>query len=285
VLQAINPTGREVFEMSDLHLFEAFANQAAVAVENAKLHGEILQQAKLKQTLEAARSIQQSFLPDLTKESFQIDLFARNIPALGVSGDFYDVLALCDGKVGVLIGDVSGKGMGASLYMVKTISEFRFLAPSSKNTAELMTRLNARLVSDATMGMFVTLSYVLVDIKKKSFEWTSAGHHPILALKDHSEVVSLDAATGPPAGLMADIHYETSRTDYSPGTCFVLYSDGITEARNFGGSEFGSSKLEAKLKEGGANAKQIGEAIMADVASFAAGAQQHDDMTLIVAKL
>ncbi|MDD5226482.1 MAG: GAF domain-containing protein, partial [Candidatus Omnitrophica bacterium] len=155
VLQAINPILRKGFDREDLELFETFADQAAIAIENARLHGEIVKQEKAKQALKIAHEIQQNFLPDLTSRRYGIDLCALTLPAFDVGGDLYDVISLDENRIGIILGDVSGKGVPAALYMVRAMSEYRFLAPQAKDPAELLTALNQRLSVNSPFGMFL----------------------------------------------------------------------------------------------------------------------------------
>jgi len=282
VLQAINPRGDKKIGPGDLELFEIFADQAAIAVENAKLHAEIVKQEKAKQELAIASEIQMNFLPDLSGQAFGLDITARTLPARTVGGDFYDVLNLDPNKVGVLIADVSGKGVPAALFMVNAISQFRFLAPRYPAPADLLTHLNQILARDSTRGMFITAVYLVVDKKTRKVTYASAGHHAILRRRADGTAEELSSDGGPPVGLMPDAAFPQNETALECSDVLFLYTDGIVEARNPKGQEYGAALLKACLRPACPDAKTYTENIYNDIAAFAKGAPQHDDMTALV---
>lgn len=285
ILQAINPRNRKEFSREDLSLFQVFADQAAIAVENARLHTETLQQEKTKQELRIAHDIQQNFLPDLTENKFCFDIAAQNIPARQVGGDFYDVLQTGEGRVSVMIGDVSGKGVPAALYMVRAISEYRFLAPLCKNPQELVTKLNRVLSKNAPLGMFVTLLCMTLDHKTKSLEYVSAGHHPVLVRKKNGEIHELSNTGGLPAGLADDSVYEQASCPLENGDSFLAYTDGITESRNLKGEEYGVARLKKSFHVHDFKAAENTPKILAEVEKFSEGTPAHDDATVLLIQI
>jgi sigma-B regulation protein RsbU (phosphoserine phosphatase) len=285
VLEAINPVGRAKFSPADLELFQAFADQAAIAVENAKLHGEILKQEKAKQELLIAREIQQNFLPDLAAPRFPVDIAARNIPALEVSGDFYDVMPLSESRTGVLIADVSGKGVPAALFMVNAISNFRFLASRLASPAALLPELNNRLAKSSTRGMFVTLLYMVFDLRQKTLEYASAGHPAGIVRTRTGSIEELAPPGGLPLGLVEDAGYSQDVRTLSAGETFVFYTDGISEARNRQGEEYTLPRLKHCLNAPRTSAENYAAAIISDLGAFTQGAAQHDDITALVVQV
>lgn len=285
ILEAINPKNRKEFNQDDLTLFQIFADQAAIAVENARLHTETISQEKTKQELKIAHEIQQNFLPDLTENKFCFDIAAQNIPARQVGGDFYDVVQVEEGRVCVMIGDVSGKGVPAALYMVRAISEYRFLAPICKNPKELVTRLNKILSKNAPFGMFVTLLCMTLDQKTKSLDYVSAGHHPLLARKKNGEIRELANTGGLPAGLSDESVYEQGASIIEAGDSFLAYTDGITESRNLKGEEYGLHKLKESFCRGSLKAAENTSAILQKVQTFSEGTPAHDDATVLLIQI
>lgn len=281
ILEAINPIGRSEFSASDLELFESFANQAAIAIENAKLHDQILKQEKQKQELKIAHQIQQNFLPNMAALKKEIDIAAKNIPAKDIGGDLYDTIQLDEQRFGILIGDVSGKGVPAALYMIRTISDFRFLASTCANAADLLRRLNNILVKESRFGMFVTLLYLIVDKAENKIRYASAGHLPILRKsKNSKDWQPLPAPAGMPIGVMPDAVYAEQALDISPGDVLLLYTDGIIEARDKSGQEY---TLDRLMQCGGATGKaeELVARIFQDVENFSRGRDPHDDMTVV----
>ncbi len=282
VLEAINPIARDSFCGNDIKLFEAFANQAAIAVENARMHAELLQQEKSKQELKIAHEIQQNFLPDLTQNKFDLDIAAKNIPAREVGGDFYDIIRFDGDKIGIIIGDVSGKGVPAALYMVRAISEYRFLANRTKSPSELLFALNNSLAKESQMGMFITLLYMVIDSKKKILQYASAGHHPILLRKSQTgQILSLENQGGLPVGLVEESSYDESTVFLETGDSLFAYTDGIIEARNVQGKEYSLENLKQSILKLGPSALKYTERILEDLKKFTAGAPQHDDITAL----
>lgn len=282
VLQAINPLRREGFCLSDLDLFETFAHQAAIAIENAKLHTELVKQEKAKQALKIAHEIQQNFLPDLTQHRFGIDVCAQTLPAFDVGGDLYDVIALEENRIGVILGDVSGKGVPAALYMVRAMSEYRFLAPQVKDPAELLTALNQKLSENSPFGMFITMICLVIDLNTNSIQYASAGHLPLILRKASDETVEVLTATqSVPLGMVPDASFFLNSLDLEKGDALFLYTDGVIEARNKNGKEYSVEGLKNCLEEKADSARDYSERIFEDVRKFTVGADQHDDITAL----
>lgn len=282
VLQAINPLHRNGFFLSDLDLFETFAHQAALAIENAKLHTEIVRQEKAKQALKIAHDIQQNFLPDLRTRSYGLDLHAQTLPALDVGGDLYDVLAIDQDRIGIVLGDVSGKGVPAALYMVRTMSEFRFLAPQCKDASELVARLNEKMAGESFFGMFITMVYLIIDKKAHTLQYASAGHLPILLRKNQTDRTEfLRDAQGVPLGMAPGMDFPQSTVPLEKGDALFLYTDGVIEARNRAGKDYTVERLETVIQVRNLKAREYAERIFEDVQRFTSNADQHDDITAL----
>ena len=282
VLQAINPLRREGFHQEDMELFETFADQAAIAIENAQLHAEIVKQENAKQALKIAHEIQQNFLPDLTGRRYGIDICALTLPAFDVGGDLYDVISLDGDRVGVILGDVSGKGVPAALYMVRAMSEYRFLAPQAKDPAELLTALNQRLSVNSPFGMFLTMVCLLIDKHTNTVQYSSAGHLPILLRKASEGTPEiLKGAQSPPLGLMPETSFFLNTIHLDAGDSLFLYTDGVIEARDKRGKEYTIERLVECVKTEADSASGYSERIFEDVRRFTTGADQHDDITAL----
>jgi len=286
VLQAINPIGRPRFEKDELGLFEVFADQASLSVENARMHSELVRQERAKQELAIAHQIQQNFLPDLSQQGFSADLAARTLPALMVGGDFYDVIRVSDTKTSIVIGDVSGKGVPAALTMVRAISEYRFLVSQHSSPAELLHHLNDRLCQNSSFGIFVTFLCLLLDTDQKKIIYSSAGHHPILMREAKSSEASfLTDAGGIPLGLMPGSVYAQAERSVASGDAMMLYTDGVIEARDRAGKEYGAERLKLFLQAGRSSAAEYSERLLEDYRQFTSGAPQHDDTTVLAIKI
>lgn len=251
ILQALNPTQKKFFDKKDLELFEVFSAQVSVAVAKARWHEKTLHQQKMQQDLDVARVIQKNFL---SKESFSLggmQFHAKYEPANTVGGDFYDCVVLGPKKAVMMLGDVSGKGVAAALYMVKTVTEFRNLVwKHFPDVGKVMSALNKVLNEHSTFGMFVTAVMLGVDLEKNEMLICNAGHLPPLLYRKRTKKVDLIAqAHEPPLGILKGISYSSFSRPLSEGDRILLYTDGLTETRNKKEEEFGMNRLMRALRE------------------------------------
>ncbi len=222
-----------VFRAEDLEVLTAVAIQVSTVLENAELHAERLREERLHQELRLARDIQQSFLPADFEvfEGGDPELFARVHPAREVSGDLYDFFPLPDGRLAFFLGDVSGKGMPAALFMIEVRTLIRHLAPSIDSPAELLRRLNTALVADNPTALFVTLAHGIYDRRDGSVLLTSGGHPPPLLRRRDGSVTEVQLEPGALLGCSElEMHLTDTRLSLHPGETLILYTDGYTEA-------------------------------------------------------
>ncbi|MFC1743904.1 GAF domain-containing SpoIIE family protein phosphatase [Candidatus Riflebacteria bacterium] len=287
VTQVLNRTTNKPFENEDLALFEAFSSQVATAIENARLHTSLLDKQRLEQELETAAIIQKGFLPQAFPENKKFDIAACHISAKQCSGDFYDIIEYENNQMGILIGDVAGKGVPAALHMAGFISDFRSLAPVKRDTAQLFNSLNQMLFKKMLQGKFITITYIMVDYSTYIVELLNAGHIPSIHINGKSgEMKRIDAKGGPPLGISNLIKYEYESTRFEEGDTFLMFTDGLTEAMSPGGEMYGYETLEEILKKNCHRPlSEIVDAIVADVRTFAGDGEPHDDLTLIAFKL
>jgi phosphoserine phosphatase RsbU/P len=221
------------FRQADLELLAAVSLHVATVLENATLHAERLREVRLRQELAMARDIQQSFLPthaDPLGPSGP-ELYARVYPAREVSGDLYDYFPLKDGRLAFFLGDVSGKGMPAALFMIMVRTLIRHLAPAAASPANLLQRLNAALVADNPTALFVTLAHGVYDPRDGSVVVAVGGHPPPLVRATDGSVQVLDLRPGLMLGATpVEPLAEDRRLTLAPGETLVLYTDGFTEA-------------------------------------------------------
>jgi sigma-B regulation protein RsbU (phosphoserine phosphatase) len=277
-----------VFRAEDLELLTAVAIQVSTALENAELHAERLREERLHQELRLARDIQQSFLPadfEVYKDG-DPELFARVHPAREVSGDLYDFFPLPDGRLAFFLGDVSGKGMPAALFMIAVRTLIRHLAPSTSSPAELLRRLNTALVADNPTALFVTLSHGIYDRRDGSMLLSSGGHPPPLLRRRDGSVAAVSLDSGVLLGSsVVDLRVSDTPLSLQPGETLILYTDGFTEAFTPDRKDmFGVERLCAVL--GGPRTELSLEAC-ADEASaavqrFSGQSELQDDQTLLL---
>ncbi|MBN2097081.1 MAG: SpoIIE family protein phosphatase [Candidatus Omnitrophica bacterium] len=243
---------------------------------------EIRQREILEKELDIARNIQRSFLKDVPKEAKAAELAVAMDTARHVGGDLYDFVQFGDGRVGLLVGDVSGKGVPAALFMAQIISRFRYFAQDYFSPAETLTKLNEDVVRDSTSGLFVTMAYLIYDPAKREITLASAGHLPPLVVRDLQLFEKIEVSEGMPLGLMAEAVFEEKQLKLQPKDLVLLYTDGVTEARNSQGAEFGEERLiQALTGKQGVSSKQAVELLRSQIQAFSVRTPQHDDITIM----
>ncbi|MBN2092045.1 SpoIIE family protein phosphatase [candidate division KSB1 bacterium] len=285
VAEVLNPVGRTMFDNDDLDLFTTFSRQVALAIENAKMYRLQLERQKLEQQLEVANSIQQSFMPQHfpTSSEKRFAVWAKNIPARTIGGDFFDFIEFAnEQKLGVIIGDVSGKGIPAALYMARLVSDFRFFAQSNNSPAACFTTINNSLVRRSRRGFFVTAIYLLLDVTTGMLTITNGGHLPPLWYQQQAEKVSwLKKSVDIPLGISSNIDFNSFQVQLNHGDSIVLFTDGIIEAKNRAGEQFNWEGLEQCFQKRWDHPRQLIQNILEEIKIFSSGTPQHDDMTIL----
>lgn len=269
----------DAFSADQLRMFHALCSHIAIAVQNAQLFKqERSEREKMSREAQEARSIQQALLPRSSPFIPGFAVSGLSIPAGAVGGDWYDFIDLKDGRWGLVLADVSGKGTAAALLMSATRAMSRSLAENSCSPAEVLTKLNQLLVEDFPSGRFVTMVYGLLDPARRTFKFANAGHLPPV-LVDSSGVKFLETEMGLPLGIRHGTYSEAT-IPLSQGARIALYSDGITEATNPADEEYGAARLAAHLQRSEASM----ESLLQDVRVFANGAGLHDDATVVMVR-
>ncbi len=270
----------DAFRPQQLKVLQTLSSHIAVAVQNARLFQQVRHEREemTRDALEA-RTLQQALLP---KSSPYIPGFAVSglcVPVGAVGGDWYDFIPLNDGRWGLVLADVSGKGTAAALLMAATRGVLRSLAEASCTPSEVLQRLNQLLVEDLPPARFVTMAYAVLDPAKRTLTLASAGHlQPLLVHGQDARFLNTEA--GLPLGLAVGEYSETE-IELKPGCRVVFYSDGITEAVNPDEEEFGQLRLKEHLLQPGTS----GESLLASVRSFVNGFGLHDDATVITVEM
>lgn len=278
----LDSAGIAAFSQADLELLTGIAHQAAGALGNARMHEELLKRQRLEQDLHLAERIQQSFLPRRIPEVEGYTFCARYDPAYEVGGDFYDFVRLPDDRLGIVVGDVSGKGVSAALYMARLTRDLRYFALAESDPAGVLKWMN-RAVSDSGQDhIFVTLIYVVLDAKNKLATIVNAGHMPpILRNRREGEVVSLDKVSGLPLGVLPDTEYEAETLELRPGDSMMLYTDGLVEAMNPQQEMLGIERLTEILGQGSSDANTLLVRAVQACQKHVVDAPQFDDTTIV----
>ncbi len=266
----------DAFPSEQLRLLQALCSHIAVAVHNARrFQQERREREEMSRDASEARIIQQALLPKCSPLIPGYQISGLSVPANEVGGDWYDFIPMSNGRWGLVLADVAGKGTGAALLMSATRGMLRSLAEASCSPDEVLTKLNRLLVEDFPAGRFVTLIYGVLDPAQRTFTFASAGHLPPL-LVDGDGPRFLESERGLPLGIRSG-SYSQREITLPEMSQLVLYSDGITEAEGPGGDEYGASRLATHLSHPGASAGSI----LGDVRSFADGEGLRDDATVI----
>jgi sigma-B regulation protein RsbU (phosphoserine phosphatase) len=278
------------FAAADRRTLSLFATQAAIALENARLHLQALEKERLEREMQLAADIQRRILPRDAPEVPGYDLVGWNRPARQIGGDYYDLWKRQDGHVGLVVGDVSGKGMPAALMVSTLHSALHLLLDQAGFGPELLERLNRHILESSAANKFITL--LLADLEPESGRLTylNAGHNPALLLRarrgetpgETPEVVQL-GASGLPIGVLPGSRFQAREVQLEPGDLLCIYSDGITEAESPEEEEFGTARLLALLGEHRERPlAELLEEIQAATGRFTGGLQQGDDQTLVL---
>lgn len=260
-----------------IRLLEGLCDHVAVAVHNARrFHEEQHARERMTREAEEARIIQQALLPRSSPLIPGFRVAGLSVSAGAVGGDWYDYIPLNDGRWGLVLADVSGKGTAAALLMSATRGVLRSLAQSGSGPAEVLARLNSMLIEDFPSGRFVTMVYAELDPIKRTLRLANAGHLPPL-LVGPSGHRWIETECGLPLGIKVGSFSETEIT-LGPDSRLAFYSDGITEAALESGEEYGRERVLAQLK----SPDTTPESLLADVRKFANGAGLRDDATAIV---
>ena len=267
---------------ADRRTLGLFANQAAIALENARLHQQALEKERLEREMELAAEIQQRLLPKGTPSLPGFEIAGWNCPAWQVGGDYYDFMALGGGRLGLVVADVTGKGMPAALLVSTLHSALRLLLEGSELGDSLFSQLNEHIVESSSPNKFITLILVELDPDSGVLRFLNAGHNPGLLVSADGSVAELTAG-GMPLGLRAGTNYESQTLEMRCGDLLCLYSDGITECAAPDEEEFGLDRLRDLLLEDREKPlSAILERIEKATLDFADGCPQADDQTVVL---
>lgn len=293
VLAVTNPAGDAFFTESDFTLMQSLAEQAALALHNAEFLHLLREKQQLDLDLSLARGIQQMLLPREQPKLAGLELDARYAPAQQVGGDLYDFFPLGEGRLGIAVADVSGKGIPASLLMAICRTNLRQIASRFDSPAQVLIALNRALAVDIRSGLYITMLYAVVDVERSTLTLARAGHErPLLVRHDLARGQSpgeFVASEGMALGMVDDTLFTEAIAEqtepFAPGDTLVLYTDGVTEAPNEEGKEFSGARLVDVVRaRRDRPAREINDAILAAVQQFTGETAQRDDFTLVTVR-
>ncbi|HVP47918.1 MAG TPA: SpoIIE family protein phosphatase [Bryobacteraceae bacterium] len=279
-----SPSLTRVFTKDDLNLLTVMANTAATRIEHERLAEIEHQERILARDLQQAADIQQGFLPATAPSVPGLDLAGHNAPCRTVGGDYYDFFPYPNGRVAMVLGDVSGKGMPASLLMMSLQAYVQVLIEEPGDLGAVMTRLNRMTSTNCPSNRFITFFMCVVNGSTGELLFSNAGHNPPLLMRADGKAEWLEAG-GCPLGIMASMQYEESRNQLCPGDVLVVFSDGVTDANDPTEKEFGEERLANVVRDlRHENSAAILDGINRAIADWSAGTPLPDDLTLVIAR-
>ncbi len=294
-VMALGPKRSEAaYTPADLHMLQTLATQTGLAIEVAELAhslaAEAAQRERVNREIEIAREVQERLFPQEMPQIEGATIAGHCRPALGVGGDYYDVFLLEDGRIGLAIGDVSGKGIAAALLMASLRASLRGVSlDNPRDFAKLMDKVNRLVYEASASNRYATFFFAAYDTKTRRLDCVNAGHNPPVVLRCGEDGVTdtlrLEEG-GPVVGLLPFAPYTEQSVTLMPGDLLVLFTDGISEAMTHEDEEWGEERMIESMKKcQDTTADAVLKDMFRDVDAFTAGAPQHDDMTLLVLKL
>lgn len=265
------------FSLERRNLLESLAHHIEIAIKNARLfQKEKTEKERMLNELKDAQTIQASLFPKEAPALSGFNITGICLPCLEVGGDWYDFIPLPDGKLGIVLGDVSGKGMGAALLMSSTRSLLRLIADSALKPNQVLKKVNEILIADFPSARFVTMIYAVLDPKEKTLVYANAGHlNPVI--QNEGKVNFLETVDGLPLGI-AQSSYSENKINFSPGSRLFFYSDGVTEAMNSSFEEYGEERFIHHISSSSASIQSI----VNDISEFGKGQANSDDITVLM---
>lgn len=281
VIQIDTLNQRSRFTDEDLEVLAAVASQAAVAIDNAVMHQQVLAQKALQRDLELAKRMQRALLPSSPPKAEGYHFFDYYESAREVGGDYYDYVPLPGGRFGVIVGDVAGKGVAAAILMARLSSDVRMYLASEADLGSAVSKINASFSRQDWEDRFVTMIYAVVDPATNEMTMANAGHMSPLLRHANGEVIEIaEEIAGLPIGVVDDYEFETLTLNLQPGDFVTIFTDGFSEAMNSNRDLYGTERLIKAVGSGGLDADELGDYILKDVRSFVDGFDQSDDMCL-----
>ncbi|MGD0769503.1 MAG: SpoIIE family protein phosphatase [Tepidisphaeraceae bacterium] len=273
----------QTFTQFQIDLMKAVAAQAAAAIEHARLVQETMQSQALERQVQMAAQVQHRMIPHQPPAIPGVDLAAVYVPCYELGGDFYDLIELPYNNLGMVIADVSGKGVPASLTMAAVRAALRAQVDNVYYLYEVLRRINLMLCRDSSPGEFVTLFYGVLDGRNRRLTYCNAGHPPGMILRD-GKIIELNS-DNMVLGVDAEEKYVQSLVDLRVGDTLLLYTDGLMDAMNFEHERFGKQRIIEAFAPGGPSAEAIVQTILWSQRRFTGLAKPTDDVTMIVAKV
>jgi len=283
-----NKLNRQNYSEADIEFLESLMNLSLISIQNSNLFQEFLDKQKIENELKIAREIQLALLPSKIPDVNGYEVSGLNYPAFQVGGDYYDVIKLTENKTAIVIADVSGKGTPASLLMANIQSAvhsyLKLYEEETFNIAKVTEKINELIYENTSADKFITFFWGLLDSGSNTFEYINAGHNPPFLLKENRLIKLTEG--GFIIGIIdTGINYEIGKIQLEENDVIVFYTDGVTEAVNLTGEEYGDDRLETVIRKNkDKSSEEILDLIKDSILEFTKDTKQYDDITLIVLK-
>jgi phosphoserine phosphatase RsbU/P len=273
-------TKARVFQQSDLELFLLLCDSAALAIHNARMHLVLMENQRMEKDMEFAQSVQESFLPTSTPQHAHFSFAAQTHAAQVVGGDYYDFIPFENDMLGIVLGDVSGKGVPAALQMARLMSDFRYISQVDPEPQKVLTLVNNALCERSYRGMFTTAVFCLLDLKSKKLTVANGGHLSLL-LKRKNSIEEIGFASGTPLGILPNMQYSQEEHILQSEDQILAFTDGVTEPKNKQDEEFGLDRLKNLFASNTDSPEEFLQNLENSIKQFIGDAPQFDDLTAL----
>lgn len=276
---------KQPFQSDELDFLTTLGNLSMISIENARLFEETLEKQRLEEELLIARDIQKRLLPKACPELENYALAAINLSSRQVGGDYYDCIEMDRHRYALCIADVSGKGVPASLLMANLQAGLHALVQTGLRVEEMVAKINNLIFQNTAYDKFITFFLGILDLRDNTLTSVNAGHNPPFLFHADGSYELLEQG-GLLLGMMPDVPYEKEMVTLRPGDCLVMFTDGVSEAQNGRGEEFGEERIERCVQEHlGGSAQGILDTLIKAVGDFSKGQPQTDDITVLLLKM
>ena len=286
VLGLVKRDEGDFFSENDFDRAKLFADYVSLILENLFTYIELLEKQEIEREVGIAADIQTKLLPKLLPKIKNAGVSAYSIPARGVSGDYYDIIPLREGKIAMVICDVAGKGVPASLVMVMIRTIIHLIASSSRSTAQIVSWINKGIAGKIDIDRFATLSFFTFDPATGVLQYSNAAHHPAMIYRAAAGSVEQLDTDGLPIGIEHEARYSQRETRLANGDIIMMYTDGVVEAMDSRGRQYEDERLKSIFVDNASlGAEDLVKVIRTDIDAFVGNAKQHDDQTLMLMKM
>jgi sigma-B regulation protein RsbU (phosphoserine phosphatase) len=286
VISTLKRAENQFFDERDFEHLRTFAEYASVTIDNIHTYLEVLEKREMETELDIAADIQNKLLPGDSPSIANGSLASFTIPAKGVSGDYHDVISLDGRRIAMVVGDVAGKGIPAALVMVMIRSILHLVVSPSRDAAAVLTLVNRGITGSIDLDHYATMGYLIYDQDTREVTYANAAHHPLLVYrKKLSKLLQVDTE-GLPIGIERQSKYAQKRFTVEPGDLLVLYTDGVVEAMNEAGRQYGLQSLKDSISRApDSDPQQLVHNVREDLEAFVGNASRHDDQTMLVMRV